>query len=295
MFTLDKPVDTLVIRPQCGLGNRMCALFSAIMAVACGQYRSLVIVWDRDGHCDIDLEEVLTIKNIPCQIINSSQSDYNTPFNRIAINGEYHGIATVYFFPSRATNYGDYKSCIYSWAWHNLDRYVDWVMYDTCHHSKLGLHCRRSDYGATQGHTVIDDLSGQRKILDHQFLEYSSKYIDQFESAFLATDSVATQQHFIDVFGDKIKYHHKNRFPVDTIRTGLMRDSLIDLHNLSKAQLLLRDSVSTFSLLAHIIGRNYLITWRRPTMAGCGSGLFLHEQTKRHEFTIERNNSDLAL
>jgi hypothetical protein len=123
--------------------------------------------------------------------------------------------------------------------------------------------------------TIVNNLRENRITLDIEFEKYVRQFIID-KSVFLATDSIRTEEYF------KSRYPHivvftKTKYPINSNRDKVITlESLIDLHTLSASKTIIRDSDSTFSLVAMLMCKgfdhNRFITWPRPVLQASGPG-----------------------
>jgi len=253
----------LVVLPRGGLGNRMLCVLSGLYYVEAGYYDSMTINWLYSDHCNIDISEFCEF-NCDIDIVSDTvmldpdpQFRFNNGFKYDSISASHRWNRPDHIIP-QLTDWASTTSII-KWNLPTVDR-----QYDT------GLHCRRSDWGHHQYNTDdkdhIIDLHNQ---LDELFYQWCVGQIKG--SVYIASDSNKTAEYFSALLNANHLTKTEQRY--DSKRTrGMIWEALVDLAHLSNCKTIIRDSYSTFAMLAQIIGNTKLVTWDRPIlkMSGCG-------------------------
>jgi len=265
----------LYVTPMGGLGNRLMAIFGTIACCFIEKYDQLVIRWAKNGHCPLSLHEIIKIVNVDHQVLETPKYVHKLP-ELVLKPFQFFGDGCIY--ESTMSSSSPSPLTIMQWIIDNIAKYVEFIPYQPIAATKLGLHCRRSDWGATSvnNYDMTDNLREKRQILDVEFEKFINPIITG-HSTFLSTDSIRTEDYI------KSRHPHviitkKTRYPIRTSRDAvLMREALVDLHTLAESQTIIRDSESTFSFVATLMNGgftrpNRLITWPRPVLQGAGPG-----------------------
>lgn len=278
--------NQIITTPVGGLGNRLLTIFAAIAYTHIEQYDKLVIRWTNNSHCPINLNEVLTITNTPHDIVDSPIYDTTpTPYPKIT-----HLYGNSHTYETTARTSETTPEQVFEWVRCNLHSHIDLVPVSPIILPDIALHCRRSDWGATVNdpRSIISNIRRDRIILDIEFEKYVRPIIDGRSPVFLSTDSPRTEEVLLREH-PHIVIQRKTKYPIDTTRTPLLiKEALVDLMTLAYAKMIIRDSQSTFSMVAHLLAltKHYhcqqltqqqvpqpsLITWDRPVLREAGPG-----------------------
>jgi len=107
------------------------------------------------------------------------------------------------------------------------------------HENIIGVHIRRDDHLEAIRRSPLDLFE---KIMSEEIkLTPDIKF-------FLATDSLETQEHMINLFSDKIIMHQKTSLDRDNV--SAIKDAMIDLYCLSRARKIIGSYGSSFSDVA---------------------------------------------
>ncbi len=264
---------SLDIVPTGGIGNRLMAIFVAVAYMVMEEYDELCIRWAINNHCNTNIGNILTIKNLKYQVTEHK----NYCINPLDLHKRPHTPWGFHFYetcPRKRINLPIDE--IIRWISDNIHNYIEFVQYSPIVSADIGLHCRRCDWGASMdSRTIVNNLREDRIILDVEFERYVRQLIVG-KSVFLATDSIRTEEYF--------KSHHqhivistKTKYPTNSHRDKIITlESLIDLHTLSASKTIIRDSDSTFSLVAMLMHKGFdhngFITWPRPVLQTSGPG-----------------------
>jgi len=257
----------LVMHAVGGLGNRALAVISAAFMLYKGYYKSITIAWHTSYHCSINMHEILELD------ADYELNSYVPPIDGMCY--QYHRYTTMKSDGVVASNivawYDPYASIV---EWAKTSPMLRWKLKDDekVLQADLGIHCRRSDWGYTVPEYQSVEIEGLNLLISESFLDHIITTRD-ISDIFMASDSPKT----VRAFKDKIP--HLKAYPkhyddfTDSYRDRIMMDEAIyDLTSLSKCKTIIRDSGSTFSFLASIIGNNELVTWSRPYLNNCGGG-----------------------
>jgi len=278
----------LVIIPVCGLGNRVLGMISAAYAVAMRAHKQVYVLWFRDFECNINVSDIIeTNINV---LYNTAQYDNYaiTADNYIPgvknhqqLFADHEYSKLCYLYPT------DRTPEIAEWAKHNISRYFKFkdhlnpqIDFDD---DIIGIHCRRADWGVQiAGNLLLDeDKAMQHMELDCQFADEIEK--ENRRKIFLSTDSPYTLAYFKRRFGKKLLYNSKKHYNQFTNRSELsIYEAATDMLSLSKCSMIYRDSNSTFSLAACILGNKPLMTWSRTLMLECGGGAIIRPDRVYH-------------
>ncbi len=266
---------TILIHAIGGLGNRLLSIFSAIREVDKHRYDTVIIQWDKTFDCSVELSNIIELKSEQI-LLNPSRflQSPDLPVDIIIDLGGYDYIKSYRLFDS--TNVLDYDEQI-NWARENINKYLSFKQktYDT---NLIGIHCRRSDWGKSDANcnAVFDDedLEYNHMALNHLFYDYltSQSLIDQ--ELFITTDSISTLAFFRYKL-PSLSYNKKSNYNKYTQRSEeSMTEAIQDLASLASCKYIIRDSRSSFSLIASIFGNKPLLTWNRPVLVESGCGYF---------------------
>ena len=253
----------LVLTPCAGLGNRMLAILSALRYIELGCYKTLTICWVKHGHCPIDLSEIADIL-VDHDIMDSFVAG-STPQFQLVKGYKYDKIMASNIWNSQ-------DDILESWIpWARQCKLIKWKLPEPICQPDVGIHCRRSDWGVCDFQRQLhSDSYALHSQLDQTYYDEIADNIKG--KAFISSDSYETIEYFKSKRPDIIS-QNKSQYSNNSERSlVMMREALIDLATLAKCRVIYRDSSSTFSLLASIIGRNRLITWRRPYLDQSGTG-----------------------
>jgi len=251
----------------------MLAIFSGIRELALSRYDAIIIKWDIDSNCNINVLDVFTFRN---DIIIDTTDKYKITniggYNQIIESGWYDYIRTSTLFDSHVPVDVEY---IVGWLKANLH---DHLIFKLVRPDKetIGIHCRRGDWGRADNNCRevinLEDIQYNHLLLDLAFFEYIKKYEDT--TIFISTDSASTLAFFRHQFKDRLFYNKKVEYSYTTTKSPRsMIEAIEDLTSLAACKLIIRDSHSTFSLVASILGCKPLDSWDRPVLIYSGSGL----------------------
>lgn len=259
----------LIIYPLGGLGNRMQCIFSAVKMLIENEYEELTIIWSNPDCC-INLDDIVKFDNLNINIehdhkkynINSELSKEGSAWN---ITNEYDSVMSCAFLKPKDIE----------WVYTHINKYAKWKKYPYLNNINIGVHCRRSDWGlyANEHKNILQ----QQMILDEEFIDYLLPIVKNEDFFFLSTDSRQTAYRFKEVFGHRVLIIAKYNDQIDCVRDrSVMLESMIDLHSLAKCKTIIRDSLSSYSLLSHIIGKTKLMTYDRKRLNTAGAGVILN-------------------
>lgn len=250
---------TLTIIPIAGIGNRILGVISGLYLVYyLRQYSHLHILWHINYECSIQLQDILDIRyeykydNIDNYFNNIDATKLNKLDNDTLL------VNSVY--PPK--HFKDFKK----WVTNN-DNITLKEQNNIADHNMIGLHCRRSDFGVTGSPYEKDEeeLIFQHLKLDKDVLTQISNFT---ASIFISTDSVYTLAFFRHALDTRLYYCKKKHYPYYMHRNKeSCLEAVIDLFNLSKCGIIIRDSSSSFGAIAHLFGQNQLITMKRDILA----------------------------
>lgn len=253
--TLTKPLDNAII-PIGGLGNRLLRIFKAIQL----SHSPLNIIWVKNPHCQIDLNQLIKI------LIPHQTKTYNNYHTALKNNPNNYGLS----YPSLDAN-------LY-WLHTQLPNYIQFQPPQNPQPPQpIAIHARRSDWGLMINGQINHNHIQQQDYLDQEFIKYLKPIIKN-QPFYLSTDSQRTKYHFQTHYPTQLHHQKQANYPTNYIRNHQETISAWnDLHALATATTIIRDSGSTYSLIAHIINRNNIITWQRPTLQIPGTGLEFQE------------------
>lgn len=267
---------TILIHAIGGLGNRLLSIFSAIREVDRHRYDTAIIQWDKTFDCSIQLESIIESKSErillnPPELLQSA----DLPVDVIIDLGGYDYIKSYRLFDS--TNVLDYDEQI-NWAKENIHRYLSFKQ-EITDTGLIGIHCRRSDWGkgdASCNATVDDeDLEYNHMVLNHLFYDHLVSQSLANHELFITTDSISTLAFFRYKL-PSLTYNKKSNYSKYTQRSEeSMVEAVQDLTTLASCKYIIRDSRSSFSLVASIFGNRPLLTWNRPVLVESGCGYFV--------------------
>lgn len=266
---------TILIHAIGGLGNRLLTIFSAIRELEKRRYDTVIIQWDKTFDCNIELNKIIELRSgqillNPPEYMQSSDLPVNTLVNL----GGYDYFKSYRLFDNFDTLNQDEQ--IY-WARNNICNYISFKE-NTPHTNLIGIHCRRSDWGKGDANCdsamCDEDLEYNHMVLNHLFYDYLVTQSLTDKELFITTDSISTLAFFRYklphvVFNKKFNY---NRYTLRSEES--MTESIKDFVSLIACKYIIRDSRSSFSLVASIIGNKPLFTWDRPVLMESGCGYF---------------------
>lgn len=256
----------LVLIPCGGLGNRLCSVLSALRYIELDIYRSMTIKWPLTNHCSINLHDVAQL-NVDYELDDKIEIPYTQQYNLVK-GFKYDSIYASNFWRHDSKDTSDQV------VWARSTNMIKWQLPEPICRSSVAIHCRRSDWGLNDG-KVDRSIYSRHSELDRRFYKFISNHLHG--DVFMASDSNESIRFFRSKIPNLI-YQSKPEYPIDTNRCRRMNDEiLLDLSTLSASDMILRDSASSFPLIAHIISRNKMITWERPFLRDSGRG-FAFEQ-----------------
>jgi hypothetical protein len=255
--------------PRGGLGNRICSLLSALFYIKIGLYKSMTVNWLLSDHCPIDIEEFCDIKqHVDCDIYRDAPLFPPHPQFKLCKMHRHDTMAASQFWCHEnypRSDKQDMLQCI---------KMIDFKLPDPMIKADFGLHCRRTDWGHHLYDVNDGSVIGLHNTLDEKFADYLHNIISG--DIYIASDSNNTVSYMVKRF-DNIKYQLKPDYPLDSKRSAnMLREALVDISNLANSRTIIRDSNSSFALIAHLIGGNKMITWSRPILERSGSGYFMN-------------------
>lgn len=270
------PIKSLTVTPPGGMGNRLMAIYGTIACYFIEKYDRLTIYWAKNNHCPISLHNIIKINGVEHRIIETSNYILNFP-GLTKKSTQFFGAGCIYELVPNVSESPPAET-ILQWIIENIAKYIEYVPHQPVAIATYGIHCRRSDWGATtiNNYDMTENLSQKRMILDIEFEKFIKPIITN-QTAFLSTDSIRTED-YLKLCHPHIITTKKARYPTSTNRDeDLMREALVDLHTLAASQTIIRDSDSTFSYIAALMNGgfsrpNRLITWPRPVLQAAGPG-----------------------
>jgi len=248
-----------------GLGNRLLGIISTIWMIETKKYDSATIYWDKRHHCDINFDEIVCLKHNKIRIIYNKNFKKMTDINKIDKDN----------FIEACDMYGP-KLKITDWAKNNINKFIKFKVNDDNNY-QIGLHCRRTDWGMTDNDNTriisLEDAALNHIKLDERCVNY---IISNFKNQkiFVSTDSVNTIGFLKLKLPNTVIYNEKQYYPVYSSRSNLsMIEAIKDLVSLSKCELIIRDSTSTFPFISSVIGNKELITLNRSNLINSGAGI----------------------
>lgn len=233
-------MDRITIKPRAGLCNRLRFLFSYIYKMKKDDTfnnKRLVVIWETDANCNGFLWDI--IKPMPnCWTLKSNYKNFT-------INSSSCGCVTPY-------KNDDYLEDLPFRPRNHILRKISNII-DILKNKYIAVHIRRTDLS---NHLKFKNIS-HLETKDEEYIDFLNKNKDY--NIYIATDNIHTQNKFLKLYPNRIKYIKKISDSKAHRKTNL-EDALIDIFVCSFSNKFKGTYYSSFSEFIQLMRRHNNIT-----------------------------------
>lgn len=204
-----------VVLPKGGLCNRLRVIFSCLKKSRL-ENKEMLVFWVSSNECPgFFLDYFQPIDGVTF-----------SPERQKKVGLDYRGSAIIPEFPP---DYKELKVLPY------LKTKIDGIS-NLYENNYLALHIRRTDH-----------LKCPEKMSDERFIHYVKKNINNYNGLYIATDNRETQDKFLEIFGNHIKYIKMIPKDNEDLRKTSIADAVIDLYICVKSSIFKGNNGSSFT------------------------------------------------